>query len=31
MTMHARPTPLPYETGTTAGGGLLARQAGILL
>jgi hypothetical protein len=24
MTMHARPTPLPYETGTTAGGGLLA-------
>jgi len=24
MTMHARPTPLPYETGTTAGRGLLA-------
>ncbi|WOI34742.1 hypothetical protein R1T40_08460 [Tritonibacter scottomollicae] len=24
MTMHTRPTPLPYETGTTAGGGLLA-------
>ncbi len=24
MTMPARPTPLPHETGTTAGGGLLA-------
>lgn len=24
MNMRARPRPLPYETGTTAGGGLLA-------